>query len=76
MDERRKRGLSYYYDDKYSLGHKCKELRLFQIGITENSFAEEAPCTEVTKEEEGEPLTHLDIVLQLCQMGQLSHSMP
>jgi hypothetical protein len=31
MAERRKQGLCYYCDEKYSPGHKCKEHKFFQI---------------------------------------------
>lgn len=41
--ERRKQGLCYYCDDKYSLGHTYKEPKFFQIGATYNSSFEEAP---------------------------------
>jgi len=43
MAERRKQGLCYYCDDKYSSGHKCKEPKFFQIDATDNSSFEEAP---------------------------------
>ena len=42
-DERRKQGLCYYCDDKYSPGHKCKEPKFFQIDVTDNNSSEEAP---------------------------------
>jgi len=42
MVERRKQGLCYYYDDKCSLGNKCKEPKLFQIEATDHSSSEEA----------------------------------
>lgn len=29
MDERRKKGLCYYCDDKWAIGHKCKTPRIF-----------------------------------------------
>ena len=29
MEERRKKGLSYYYDDKWFIGHKCKTPGIF-----------------------------------------------
>eukprot|EP00253_Pinus_taeda_P019139 PITA_19139 len=52
MEERRKQGLCYYCDEKYSLGHKCKEPKFFQIDATDHSSSEEAPPLEEPKEEE------------------------
>eukprot|EP00253_Pinus_taeda_P017410 PITA_17410 len=43
MEERRRKGLCYYYDEKYSLGHKCKEPKFFQIDATNHSSSKEAP---------------------------------
>lgn len=40
MSEKRKKGLCYHYDDKWSVGHKCKSMRLFVM-------------EEVQEEEEG-----------------------
>eukprot|EP00253_Pinus_taeda_P023718 PITA_23718 len=51
MAERRKQGLCYYCDEKYSPGHKCKEPNFFQIGATDYSSTEEEPPLE-----EHEPL--------------------
>ena len=52
MVERRKQGLCYYCDEKYSPEHKCKEPKLFQIGATDHSSSEEAPPLEEPEEEE------------------------
>jgi len=52
MVERRKQGLCYYCDDKYSLGHKCKEPKFFQIDATDHSSSEEAPPFEGPEEED------------------------
>ena len=46
MAERRKQGLCYYYDEKYSPGHKCKEPKFFQIDTIDHSSSEEAPPFE------------------------------
>jgi len=46
MAERRKQGLCYYCDEKYSLGHKCKEPKFFQIDATDYSSTEEDPPLE------------------------------
>ena len=51
MEERRKQGLCYYYDEKYSPGHKCKEPKFFQIDATDHSSSEEAPPLEEPEEE-------------------------
>eukprot|EP00253_Pinus_taeda_P019183 PITA_19183 len=51
MAERRKQGLCYYCDEKYSPGHKCKEPKFFQIDPTDYSSTEEDPPLE-----EHEPL--------------------
>lgn len=42
----RKQGLCYYYDEKYSPGHKCKEPKFFQIDATDYSSSEEDPPLE------------------------------
>eukprot|EP00253_Pinus_taeda_P035116 PITA_35116 len=49
MAERRKRGLCYYCDEKYSPGHKCKEPKFFQIDATDYSSSEEDPQLEEPK---------------------------
>lgn len=52
MAERRKKGLCYYYDDKYSPRNKCKESIFFQIDATYHSSSEEAPSFEGLEEED------------------------
>eukprot|EP00253_Pinus_taeda_P017311 PITA_17311 len=52
MAERRKEGLCYYCDEKYSPGHKCKEPKFFQIDATDYISSEEAPPLEEHEEEE------------------------
>eukprot|EP00253_Pinus_taeda_P036412 PITA_36412 len=52
MAERRKQGLCYYSDEKYSSGHKCKEPKFFQIDATDHSPLEEALPLEEPEEEE------------------------
>ena len=51
MAERRKQGLCYYCDEKYSPGHKWKEPKFFQIDSTDHSSLEEAPPLEEPEEE-------------------------
>eukprot|EP00253_Pinus_taeda_P026265 PITA_26265 len=46
MAERRKQGLCYYCDEKYSPGHKCKEPKFFQIDATDYGSSEEDPPLE------------------------------
>eukprot|EP00253_Pinus_taeda_P012985 PITA_12985 len=46
MAKRRKQGLCYYCDEKYSTGHKCKEPKFFQIDATDYSSTEEDPPLE------------------------------
>jgi len=50
MAERRKQGLCYYCDEKYSPRHKCKEPKLFQIDATDHNSSEEAPPLEEPEE--------------------------
>lgn len=52
MAERRKQGLCYYCNEKYSRGHKCKEPKFFQIDATDHSSSEEAPPFEEPEEED------------------------
>jgi len=60
MVERRKQGLCYYCDEKYSHGHKCKEPKFFQIDAIDHSSLEEAPPLEEPEEEDKD--NHLDNV--------------
>lgn len=52
MVERRKKGLCYYCDEKYSPGHKCKEPKFFQIDATDHNSSEEASPFEGPEEED------------------------
>ena len=53
MAERRKQGLCYYCDEKYSPGHKCKEPKFFQIDATDySSLEEDLPLEEPEAVEE------------------------
>ena len=62
MAERRKQGLCYYCDEKYSLGHKCKEPKFFQIDATDPSSSEEAPPLEEPEKEDED--NHKDNLLE------------
>eukprot|EP00253_Pinus_taeda_P031725 PITA_31725 len=46
MAERRKQGLCYYCDEKYSPGHKCTEPKFFQIDAIDYSSSKEDPLLE------------------------------
>eukprot|EP00253_Pinus_taeda_P028285 PITA_28285 len=59
MAERRKQGLCYYCDEKYSPGHKSKEPKFFQMDATDYSSTEEDPPLE---EQEAEEDNQKDIV--------------
>jgi len=69
MVERRKHGLYYYCDEKYSPGYKCKEPKFFQIDASEKIYVDEAPSSEVIEEEESECLKPQTLILQLRQMS-------
>lgn len=55
MTESRWQGLCYYCDDKYSPGHKCKELKLFHIDATKHGSNDEALPSDMFGEDEVEP---------------------
>jgi hypothetical protein len=42
---RQRKGLCYNYDEKYSLGHRCKENELFQIDMTTQALTEDIGIT-------------------------------
>jgi len=65
MAERQKQGLCYYCDDNYSLGHKWKEPKFFQINATDNSSTDEDPSLEALEEEAGETQTDNDLTATL-----------
>ena len=52
MAEIIKQGLSYYCDEKYSLRHKCKLPKFFQIDAIDHSSSKKAPPFEEPKEED------------------------
>eukprot|EP00253_Pinus_taeda_P036391 PITA_36391 len=52
MVERRKQGLCYYCDERYSPRHKCKKPKFFQIDATDHSSSEETPPLEEPEEED------------------------
>lgn len=79
MVERRKQGLCYYCDDKYSPRHKCKEPKFFQIDVTDLSSSEEAPPlkgledeVEETQQENEVPATPKEPVISLHALAGIS----
>ena len=79
MAKRRKQGLCYYCDDKYSPRHKCKEPKLFQIDTTDHSSSEEAPPFEGPEEEDEDnqldnelPTTLEELVISLHALVGIS----
>jgi hypothetical protein len=64
MAERRKQGLCYYCDEKYSPGHKCREQKFFQIDASTSSSYEDIPSDETPDPEDAQPSVHAKILLQ------------
>jgi hypothetical protein len=60
MVERRKQGLFYYCDDKYSSGHKCHEQNFFQIDASTSTSSEDIPSYEAPDQEDAQPSVHLE----------------
>lgn len=48
MQAKRENGLCYYYDETYSLGHKCKKLQVYMISGEEGSDEAEEGNTSVS----------------------------
>jgi hypothetical protein len=55
MVERRKQELCYYYDEKYSPGHKCREQKFFQIDVSTSTSSEDILSDEATDTEDTQP---------------------
>eukprot|EP00253_Pinus_taeda_P013335 PITA_13335 len=75
MAERRKRGLCYYCDEKYSPSHKCKEPKFFQIDATDNSSIEEDPPLEeqeAIEEDNQKEIVSDDPVISLNALAGIS----
>jgi hypothetical protein len=53
--ERRKQGLCYYYDEKYSPGHKCREQKFSHVDASTSSSYEYIPSDEAPNPEEAQP---------------------
>jgi hypothetical protein len=58
MEERRKQGLCYYCDEKYSPWHKCREQKFFQIDVSTSFPYEDIPSDEAPDIEEAQPSDH------------------
>jgi len=75
MAERRKQGLCYYCDEKYSPGHKCKEPKFFQIDATDYSSNEEDPPLEeqeAIEEDNQKEIVSDDPVISLHALAGIS----
>lgn len=75
MVERRKQGLCYYCDEKYSPGHKCKEHNFFQIDATDYSSTEEDPPLEepeATKEDNQQDMASDEPMISLHALAGIS----
>eukprot|EP00253_Pinus_taeda_P002438 PITA_02438 len=75
MAERRKQGLCYYCDEKYSPGHKCKEPKFFQIDATDYSSTEEDPPLEeqeAIEEDNQKEIVSDDPVISLNALAGIS----
>ncbi|GKV50520.1 hypothetical protein SLEP1_g57222 [Rubroshorea leprosula] len=51
MEERRRKGLCYWCDEKFTNGHKCKNMQLFSIEVVEGDEGEEGEVFEEAIEE-------------------------
>jgi hypothetical protein len=56
MDERQLKGLCYNWDDKYFLGHKCKEQKIF-MAISEEISEEDEETPSISKSPESTDIT-------------------
>jgi len=59
MEERRKQGILYYCDEKYSPWHNCREPKFFQIDASTSSPSEYIPLDEALDSYEAPPIYHL-----------------
>jgi hypothetical protein len=60
MAERRKQGICYYCDEKYSLGHKCREQNFFKIDASNSSSYEDIPSYEAPELKDSQPSFHVE----------------
>ena len=51
MVDHKKHGLFYNYDERYSLGHKCKEQKLFHKDVNTPTHSEEIIMKDTTEVE-------------------------
>ena len=71
ISERRKKGLCYHCDERWTAGHKCKSMRLYLMEEVED---EKADCVEIEEEEEAE-LEEEKVEITLCAfLGSTSPS--
>jgi len=55
MTKCRKQRLCYYYDEKYSSGHKCREQKFFQIDVIASTSSKDILLDEATDIEDTHP---------------------
>jgi hypothetical protein len=74
MEERQLKGLCYNCDEKYFLGHKCKEQKLF-MAIFEDVSEEEIktpPVTELLEPTDITPLADPPVVESIISLNSLT----
>jgi hypothetical protein len=64
MDEHQLKGLCYNCDEKYFMGHKCKEQKLFMV-ISEDIFDDENEASNVVEFHEPDHITPLSNPLEV-----------
>eukprot|EP00253_Pinus_taeda_P034242 PITA_34242 len=71
MAERRKQGLCYYCDEKYSPGHKCKEPKCVQIDVTHYNSSEEDQHEGLEEDNQKDNVPH-ELVISLHALAGIS----
>ena len=69
MEDYQKHGLCYNCDEKYSLGHKCKEHKLFHKDVNTPTHFEETIMKDTPKVEmvDHTPTTQEEVELEIPQ---------
>jgi hypothetical protein len=65
ISKRKKKGLCYHCDERWTAGHKCKSMRLYLMEEVED---EEADCVEIEEEEEDAELEEEKVEITLCAL--------
>jgi hypothetical protein len=60
MVECRKKGIFYYCDENYSLGHKCRKEKFFYIDASTSSSYANIPSDETPNLEDAQPSVHVE----------------